>query len=196
MSERRMDLGNGVVIELDPDQDAENPREAWDNACTMVCFHRRYVLGDKDHGYEASQFDGFEELRKQIVKDHDPVVIVPVGLLDHSGLTMFVGRGPHWTDSQGWDSGQIGWAFMTKKQILDNLAGQGKKNLTKKLVEMAEKAIKCEVETFNQYLNGDVWEYTIEKNGARVDSLCGMYGYEYALETAKEAAAGFAAEGK
>jgi hypothetical protein len=177
---------NGFTIELEPDQDVNSPREEHCNACTMVCFHRRYTLGDQDHGYDYRDFESFEALRAAIVRDHDPVIIRPLGLLDHSSLHLFMGAGPHWTDSQGWDSGQVGWVFITKRQILDNLAKEGAKNVTPRLRAQAEKAIECEIETLNQYLNGDIWEYTISRAGERLDSLCGMYGYDYAIERAKE----------
>lgn len=187
----------GFTIEIEPDQDVNNPREEdGSNACTMVCFHKRYNLGDKDHGYNSEDFDSFEALRTEIVRDHDPVIIRPIGLLDHSGLHMFLGKGAHWSDQQGWDSGQVGWAFITRKQVLDNLAKGGAKRVTRKLRETAEKAIEQEVETFNMYLKGDVWEYVIRQNGEVVDSLCGMYGYDYAVETAKEEADRLAAARK
>ena len=44
------------------------------------------------------------------------------------------------------------------------------------------------VDEWNMYLSGDVWNYVIEdENGETIDSLCGMYGFEYAKETALEA---------
>ena len=36
---------NGNTIKVFVDEDPQSPRE-WDNAGTMVCFHRRYNLGD------------------------------------------------------------------------------------------------------------------------------------------------------
>ena len=36
----------GYTITLDYDEDAESSRE-WDNLFTMVCWHRRYNLGDE-----------------------------------------------------------------------------------------------------------------------------------------------------
>jgi hypothetical protein len=50
-----------------------------------------------------------------------------------------------------------------------------------------------EVETYDQYLRGDVYGYVIEtKAGVDRDSLWGMFGYDYCLEEAKSVVASFA----
>lgn len=38
----------GYTIKIYHDEDAESPRD-WDNLGEMVCFHRRYNLGDCNH---------------------------------------------------------------------------------------------------------------------------------------------------
>ena len=42
-----------LVLSIIQDVDAEDPRN-WDNLGTMICFHRRYSLGDK-HDYSCSE---------------------------------------------------------------------------------------------------------------------------------------------
>lgn len=49
-----------------PDEEPVSPREDRDNFGTMVCFHRRYTLGDK-HNY-----DNVEELFQKLVQDSVP----------------------------------------------------------------------------------------------------------------------------
>lgn len=44
----------GYTIEIHTDDDPLNPRKEWDQAGTMVCWHRRYGLGDK-HSYADSE---------------------------------------------------------------------------------------------------------------------------------------------
>lgn len=44
---------DGYNLQVFRDEYAENPRE-WDNLGKMVCWHRRYNLGDK-HDYESPQ---------------------------------------------------------------------------------------------------------------------------------------------
>ena len=76
---KTINKGDGYVIELHVDSDPENPRQ-WDNMGEMVCFHKRYDLGDKDHGFTP-------ETLLEYVKDPN-VVSLPLYLMDHSGLTM------------------------------------------------------------------------------------------------------------
>ncbi|MCX4363931.1 MAG: hypothetical protein OSJ74_11235 [Clostridia bacterium] len=52
--EDKMSVSDGnYKLEVFRDEDAENPRE-WENLGKMVCWHRRYNLGDK-HEYEDPQ---------------------------------------------------------------------------------------------------------------------------------------------
>jgi hypothetical protein len=167
---------NGYTVKIIQDEDAESPRD-WDNACTMVCFHGRYQLGDKDHGYNESDYNGWDELYDAIVRDHKPVAIFPLGLIDHSGISMYVGSGAHWCDPGGWDSGQVGFAFVSRAKGLEEW---GKSKVTKHVRDMAEKCLRAEVETYDQYLRGDVYGYVVETpDGEQVDSCWGFFGLEY-----------------
>ena len=44
----------GYTINIDYDEDPMNPRTDWDNAAVMVCWHRRYNLGDLQNGRPIS----------------------------------------------------------------------------------------------------------------------------------------------
>jgi len=136
------------------DEDPHNPRD-WDNLGTMVCFHGRYTLGDKDHGYKQSDYNSWEELEKQIEKDNKPCTILPIYMLDHSGLTV---RTTAFNDS--WDSGQIGFIYCSEEKAKDGGAWAP--------ITM----LKAEVETYDEYLRGDVYGY--ERGD---DSCWGFYGY-------------------
>jgi hypothetical protein len=48
------------------DDEPINPREEWDNFGTMVCFHKRYTLGDEHH------YDSAEEFFQKLVQDNIP----------------------------------------------------------------------------------------------------------------------------
>lgn len=45
----------GLTIKIYADHDAESPRE-WDNLGTMVCWHRRYTLGDEQPSGSPSDY--------------------------------------------------------------------------------------------------------------------------------------------
>ena len=97
-------------IEVILDEDPRSPRED-DNLGTMVCFHGRRNLGDK-HDYNHHNYDGWDDMEKNIIKDNNVGVILPLYLYDHSGITMNTTG-----FSCGWDSGRVGFIFISKDKI-------------------------------------------------------------------------------
>lgn len=154
------------------DSNGDSPR-GWDNLGTMVCFHNRYDLGDK-HSYDADDYSGWAEMEKAILKEEGRgTVILPLYLYDHSGVTMR-------TSPFGcrWDSGQVGFILTNKKTILGEFGG---KIVTKKLRERVEGILEGEVETYTQYIEGEVYGFQIvDEEGEVVDSCYGFYGTDFA----------------
>ncbi len=109
--------------------------------------------------------------------------ILPVAMLEHSGVTIWVGNKAHDCDYGGWDSGQVGWIYCEKKKLLDEFnANQKKKvkNITAKAREYGERVLTGEVKTFDDYLQGNVFGYVVEKDGEHTDSCWGFYpNHEY-----------------
>ena len=101
--------GEKHVLAIVRDSDPESSRE-WDNIGTMVCFHNKYNLGDQDHGYDKDDYSNWNELEAAIWEEEAPVVVLPLYLYDHSGITISTSR-----FSSRWDSGQIGFIFAKKK---------------------------------------------------------------------------------
>lgn len=155
---------NGYTINVDLDEEPQNPRTEWDNLGTMICFHRRYNLGDKHEYRDPNHLDqNLEYMRKK-------GVVLPLYLYDHSGLTM--STKPF---SCPWDSGQVGYIIVTKKKILEEYGG---KILTKKLREKVTKILEGEVVIYDQYLRGEVYYFSITKDGEVIESCGGYYGGE------------------
>jgi hypothetical protein len=161
-------------LEILQDENPESPRE-WGNMGTMICFHRRYNLGDK-HNFSV------EEAEK-MVKGEDICVSLPLYLYDHGGITMSTG-----SFSCKWDSGQVGWIFVTKEQVRKEY---NVKRITKDIVKKVTRVLEGEVETYDQYLTGDVYGYRVSKidvcdkgceHKEQVDSCWGYYGEENAQE--------------
>ena len=140
---------NGRVAEIVPDPEPENPRD-FENDTVFVCFHKRYRLGDRSD-YKSSSFSGWPELKRAIVKDHAPMAIQPLFMLDHSGLAFSVEP-----FGDPWDSGQVGFVYVPKKKLR-----------TKKL---AEAAIEREVEEYDLYHNGGPYYVKLDD-----DIHCGYY---------------------
>jgi hypothetical protein len=158
-------------IKIVQDTDPSSPRED-DNLGTMICFHSRYNLGDK-HNYQS-----ISEL-----KNKDNVISLPLYLYDHSGITMKTSP-----FSCSWDSGQVGVIFVSKKRVREEF---GVKRISKKLQEKIISYLTNEVETYDQYLTGDVYGYEIyevvtcsegHEHENELDSRWGFYGSEHCME--------------
>ena len=177
------EFGNGVVGSLYHDDSAENPREMFETLGTMVCFHTRYRLGD-NHEYEPCMFSSWGDLEWKLRKKFDIAVILPLHMMDHSGLYLKVGSGNFAEDPGGWDSGTVGFIYATKQDVKKAFR---KKRVSKKQIAQAEAILRGEVETYAQFLRGEVYYYVIENSrGDTLDSCGDIYGYEYALELMDE----------
>lgn len=208
MSEGELIARKGrFTAHLIPDPDPPNPCEDYDQAGTMVCWHSRYNLGHtggtrrdgSDYSKEyAGMFDTPADFREWWRENGKGGVILPLALYDHSGLTMWVGSGPSPFDQQGWDSGQVGYVFITREKILEEWGKPGGR-VTAKMRELAEKLLRAEVKCYDQYLIGDVYGYVVQEHksddedeqedGEEVDSCWGFFGRDYAEGEALEALA-------
>ncbi len=191
----------------------ESPRE-WDNLGKMVCWHRRYTLGDEQPkeypigymiGVLCEEFadkipcpqdsyleDWLMEDDERVLKYfHKFAIQLPLYLYDHSGITINTTG-----FSCPWDSGQVGFIYVLKKDMLKEFS---KKKMTKQLFAKAEKILKQEVETYDQYLRGDVYGFQIiepDCEDNNLDSCWGFYGMEYCIQEAKSNADYWAKEGE
>ena len=157
-------------LKIVQDTDPESPR-TWDNLGTMVCFHKSYELGDKTD-YRSEDYDSWEELEEGIIKNEGEVVILPLYLYDHSGITISTSS---FNDRR--DSGRIGFIFVSKYKIKKEGIDETK----------VEEYLKGEVSTYDQYLTGDVWGYQVyeistcdkgHEHKNEVESCYGFYGHD------------------
>lgn len=157
------------VLEIFQDENPESPRE-WDNLGVMICAHKRYSLGD-------IQIKSEDELKEHLDK---AVIALPLNLYDHSGITMSVKNDYPYNDQ--WDAGQVGYIYVTKDKLLKEF---DQKRLSKKLIEKAKRILINEVETYDQYLRGDIYGFMVselktcdmnEEHKEHLDSCWGFYG--------------------
>jgi len=181
----------GFTIDVLPDEDPPDPQRDYDPFGVMVCFHGGYDLGSADHGYHEEDYTGWKGLRDAIVADHPGAVILPLALLDHSGITMRVGEaGAFWSDPQGWDSGQVGFIFASCEMVGEafNLTPHPKHPTWtgSATMERTEAALRAEVEQYARYLEGSVVVFTVTAtSGLVIDSLGGYYNVDDALTGAR-----------
>jgi hypothetical protein len=170
-----------LTIEITQDNFPESPRE-WCNVGTMVCWHRRYILGDEqpDHSPEdyllrLMQDREFRQKRKCVPDDIDlshvakyvdkHFLVLPLHLYDHGGIAMSVTM-----FGCLFDSGQVGFIYAERRQ-------------TEKFDLLT--ALLNEVKVYNQFLTGEVYRYAIKDDeGNLLDSCCGFYGFEQCKEDA------------
>ena len=127
--------GNKYTLTIE--QDNSDPRD-WDNVCTMVCWHRRYKLGDT-HNYDdydeffndilhnvcGMKYEDFEELstreKYKLACESDKIYIKELNLYDHSGLTISTSSGYPYNDR--WDAGCVGWIYVSKEKAMEEWGG-------------------------------------------------------------------------
>jgi hypothetical protein len=143
--------------------------------------YREFFISNKDLEMKESiryafvfhklidQFDWIDKGTKSLLMDilEEHIVILPLYLYDHSGLSMSTGA-----FSCPWDSGQVGWIYCTKKTVIEEYG-----NWTAESVAKATKRLEQEVETYSEYLGGEVYGYqVIDSDGEVIDSCWGYFG--------------------
>lgn len=155
-----------ALLEIHIDECPESPRK-WDNLGAMVCWHSRYILGDK-HDFSSPQ-----EFREEV--DGRSAILVPLYLLDHSGLTIRTDPTMFQAcDPAGWDWQQIGFIYASHEKIRNEY---GVKRVTKAVREKVIGVLEAEVATYDQYLRGEVYGYVLrDKKSGEEDSCWGFFG--------------------
>jgi len=155
-----------------------------DNLGTMVCFHRRYDLGDK-HDYKRDNYNSWAEVLTAIKEDNnnDISIILPLYLYDHSGIS--IKTFPHGYHG-GWDCGQVGYMFITKEKIKEEYG-----EVTEKTIATAKKVLIAELKIYDMYIQGEVYtcireQYDDKKNHLEYEAHGNNYGYDEAKEVLKE----------
>lgn len=158
----------GYSICIERDDDPISPRKD-DNLGTMILFHKRYVLGDTDHGYNHGNYSNWSEMESDIYKNENPAVCLSVYGYSHGGIT--IKTSPFWSH---WDSGKLGFIFVSKEKLRKEF---GKRRISSELLRKAAKILIDEVSTYDQYLQGEIYGYII-KDGYEneIDSCWGFYG--------------------
>lgn len=230
---------NGNTLFTDYDPEPWNPRDECEPLGRMICFHRRYSLGDK-HTYKSpDDFLGslaYEQFVRQPQKLFDYIktgkaksvkltysrktrewelcsqwhhscewiteaafhphfltrkpeafvdavvnalwtedviallrtvpdlVLLPIYLLDHSGLSM---RTTRFNDQ--WDSGQVGWVYADSNMILAEY-----KEMNKARLSEARNLLISEVESYDRYLKGECYRYMLYQGEDEIDACSGF----------------------
>lgn len=161
----------GLTISLYHDEDCSSPREN-NNLGTIIAWHRRYSLSDDDAPKHLEP------------EDFDPkayAVCLPVFMYEHSGVALSTGD-----FGDKWDSGQVGWIYVTRDKMLREMQAN---YATKQVIAKTINILKCEIDEYGKYVNGECYGYGItDDDGEQLDSCGGFMGSEFCWEEATRAA--------
>jgi len=114
-----------------------------------------------------------------LVSSSDELVIQPMAYYDHSGVTVWIGEG------HGWDSGQAGWIYQTKRDTINEQCAT-----EENWRELALKNMQAEMKTYDSYVRGDCYGYIVEdEDGNVIDSCWGYIDGEHLGDIMSEAKA-------
>ena len=180
----------GYTIKIEQEEYPCNPREEFDNLGTLICFHKRYNLSDVSYlsdgtKLKSEDFNGFEAMIAHVDKVEGGIISLPVYMYDHSGITINT-TGFNHCDSQQWDWGQLGFIYISKKRAREEYSW---KVLNKARIAKLKEYLEGEIETYDAYLTGNVYRYTIVlPDGEEDDSCGGYYGFDHEKSGLMEAA--------
>ena len=127
----------------------ESPRDDDVNLGVMHMTHKRYTLGDKDASLDALKLADYK---------------LPVYGYDHGSLT--IKTTPF---NCPWDSGLLGFIYTTREEALSRGI---------KTEEEVMRQLREEVETYDHWLNGKVYAWTLYRwDGSGWDEIDGLSGY-------------------
>ena len=127
-------------------EELDDPRQ-WDDLTTMVCFHKRYNLGDETD-YQSDDYDCWNHMQADIICNEDTVIILPLFMYDHSGLFISTEVEPYWWH-YAWDGGQIGFVYVTREKAMEVFDWQ---RITNKRRKFLTEQIQQAVENYDYYL--------------------------------------------
>ena len=191
----KYEVDDGRVLRIVFDDCPPNPRIDHDNLGHMLCFHDRYDLGDSHNdienmildnidedkvefaGLRQENFTGWEEIENLFWDNMEVIVMLPINIHDHSGITLSTGY-----FASNWDSGRVGLIFVTKEDLERN----GTPNMPD---DKIKQILEAEVEEYSDYVNGDMFGYEMvefEKcphcnhvASNIIDSCYGYYGFHW-----------------
>lgn len=202
--------GKEYLLTIQTQDYADDPRDD-NNLCTMTCWHSHYRLGDKHsfenpdefmqhlyldvtskHWCDNNESDDWQDVYKEL-KETNLVLIKQINMYDHSGITVSTSDGYPYNDR--WDAGCVGFIYVTKKTIFNECSDITEENWE----ERADNYLENEMKTYDQYLRGECYRYTLEEkvhyrnettcphcgevikadeydDYEETDSCCGFYG--------------------
>lgn len=186
---------NGWQVEIHTDEDPSSPRD-WTHGCELVLSMRNYDLPNEAQ-IDFADFESWTGIVEWLRDRKDALYVENVWGYSHSGISFKAGPRTYPYDDQ-WDSGLAGVAYVTLANWQETQGPDRKWTGSEEDQATASALIKGDVETYSQYVNGDVYGYVITDpvDGELQDSCWGFYGYEDVESAARDAIDGLTHEPK
>lgn len=177
----RAELANlaGEIVQETDRSDIGDPRDA-DNLGSIVHWHRRYDIAS-DAERVTGNFQSIRHIARYLGIVRRAVAIIPLGMIDHSGISFYAGSGAHMCDPGGWDSGHVGFVYVTAERAAE-LCGTGPDGALYKPAgyagtarEWLESQLREEVRALDAYARGEVYHWRVTDSAGEVLDACGGY---------------------
>jgi len=157
-------------LTINNDEYTKSPRE-WSNLGFFITIDREYNSPDnhpdfeeiiRETGEEANDINDHMKMIKKEIKSRlgeKVLAIYPIAKYEHSGVLYSLG------ERHGFDYSNNGFYIITEKNAKE--IGTPKKSF--------EKVIKEELKYYNQWVNGEMYEYTLEEK--EKDNICKCCGH-------------------
>jgi hypothetical protein len=157
------DSGNYRVV-VKHDDEPDSPRqEGVGNVGYMVCLHDRYSLGDEgdvvNDVASSLREEGMAVTATMLQREFGVQVVLPLYLLDHSGLSMTAGSNVlqgHEPHQRGWDTSVVGIIFDHPERMASALADPVG-------APTVEGWLRSEVAEYDLWLRGEAYVLEIEQ---------------------------------
>lgn len=151
-------------LKISYDEFIDSPRD-WDNlgqiCVSKSCRYCKNEYEDTDSLTWCKENDDLKTLERR------GYIVLPLSCYDHSGVSIYIGG-----KCDAWDSSRVGWYIVNKEKVRKEY---GVKRISSKLLEKVKTILEGEVETFNHYINGEFYKFTLYHNDEEVDSCGGFY---------------------
>lgn len=166
----------GIMLTVEEDLQPLHPRNDYENLGVMLCWHKRYSLGDKNQYLMPSDFETDKEMQESIF------VRLSVYMFDHSGFNLSTSLEPFKAaDPARWDWGQLGAIYATKEAALKEFG-----DLSEQAQEKAAELLRGEIEHYNNYLSGECYCFKIEDASGNILDGCGSFFGNSMLDILKQ----------
>lgn len=148
------------------DRDSESPRE-WCNIGQFLVKPNSYINNELQLSSEYEcvlKYGTRTEIEKLL--DALGYIYQPVTIYSHSGVRIYLGE-----PCCRWDSAIVGYYVIHKDELKTQF---NSKRISKKQIKRAFEIMDSEVETFSNWVEGNVYQFQLYKNGEFVDSCSGF----------------------